>query len=278
MKLKWRIRNSANRLWDYLRDYRFSSILLKYFLLLFICLVLPVTGVNMWYGNQQRERIYQEFIKRNEASLSQAYGNVYSVILSAKNLAYSLSVNSSVKYLASRASVSGDFSGNRESLTEMLSMIKNANAYMDSIYVYFSHSNEVVSNLGVSDYEDFQDREALASFSADMPRRNSLLPRIKKNKYPYLLTVLYPVSISRDSNTGLVAVNLDVEKLGDYIGSGKYRNTDDAPRLLIFDEAMETLVYSDEYRLLREQEEMEKLKWPEGWTGSFSQVCTLWDT
>lgn len=278
MKLKWKIGSSARRLWEYLRDYRFSSILLKYFLLLFICLVLPVTVLNMWYGKQQRERIYQEFIKRNEASLAQAYGNVYSAILSAKNLTYSLSVNSSVKYLASRSSVSGDSTYNRESLTEMLSMIKNANAYMDSIYIYFSSSDEVVSNLGVSGYEDFQDKEALDLFSEDMPRRNALLSRIKKNKYPYLLTVLYPVSTIRDSNNGLVAVNLDVEKLGDYIGSGKYRNTDDAPRLLIFDEDMDTLVYSDEYRLLWEQEEIRQLKAFSECQGSFSRVCTLWDT
>jgi len=278
MRFRRRISGSARRLWEYLRDYRFSSILLKYFLLLFICLVLPVTLLNMWYGRQQRERIYQEFMKRNEASLAQAYGNVYSVLLSAKNLTYSLSVNSSVKYLASKPSISRDNTYNRESLTEMLSMIKNANAYMDSIYIYFRNSGEVVSDLGVSGYETFQDREALALFSEDMPARNILISRIKKNKYPYLLTVLYPVSISRGISTGLVAVNVDVEKLGDYIGSGQYRNTDDAPRLLIFDEDMETLVYSDEYRLLRDKEETARLKEFRDLTGCFSRVCTLWDS
>lgn len=276
MRWRKRISSSARRLWDYLRDYRFSSILLKYFLLLFICLVLPVTVLNMWYGRQQREWLYQEFIKRNEASLAQAYGNVYSVILSTKNLTYSLSVNRNVKYLASRPSVSRDYTENLESLTDMLNVIKNANAYIDSIYIYFAGSNEVVTDLGVSDYEEFRDKDALASFSRDMPRRNALLSRIKRNQYPYLLTVLYPVSISKDSNAGLVAVNLDVEKLGDYIGSGKYRNTDQAPRLLIFDHAMETLVYSDEYRLFRDQEELEQLKALGDWEGSFSEVCTLW--
>lgn len=276
MKWKKKVSSSARQIWDYLRDYRFSSILLKYFLLLFICLVLPVTVLNMWYGRQQQERLYQEFIKRNEASLCQAYGNVYSVILSTKNLTYSLSVNRNVKYLASRPSVSRDFTENLESLTDMLSVIKNANAYIDSIYVYFANSNEVVTDLGVSGYEEFRDKDALAPFSRDMPRRNALLPRIKRNRYPYLLTVLYPVSISKDSNVGLVAVNLDVEKMGDYIGSGKYRNTDQAPRLLIFDHSMETLVYSDEYRLFRDQEELEQLKALGEWEGSFSQVCTLW--
>ena len=276
MKLKHSIKHSAKRIWDYLKDYRFSSILLKYFLLLFICLVLPVTVLNTWYGKQQRKRLYEEFVKRNEASLEQAYSNVYSVILSTKNLAYSLSVNNNVKYLAYRPSVSGDITNNRESVKDMLSVIKNANAYMDSIYIYFYNSGEVVSDLGVSGYEVFQDKEALALFSKDMPARNILLSRIKKNKYPYLLTVLYPVRIGGGGSMGLVAVNLDVEKLGNYIGSGSYRSADASPKLLIFDESMETLVYSDEYRLLQEPEEIEKLKsFPQS-EEILSEVYTLW--
>ena len=276
MKLKHSIKHSAKRIWDYLKDYRFSSILLKYFLLLFICLVLPVTVLNSWYGKQQRKRLYEEFVKRNEMSLEQAYSNVYSVILSTKNLAYSLSVNNNVKYLAYRPSVSGDITNNRESVKDMLSVIKNANAYVDSIYIYFYNSGEVVSNLGVSGYEVFQDKEALALFSKDMPARNILLPRIKKNKYPYLLTVLYPVRVGGSGSMGLIAVNLDVEKLGNYIGSGSYRSADAAPKLLIFDESMETLVYSDEYRLLQEPEEIEKLKsFPKN-EEILSEVYTLW--
>lgn len=276
MKLKHSIKHSAKRIWDYLKDYRFSSILLKYFLLLFICLVLPVTVLNTWYGKQQRKRLYEEFVKRNEASLEQAYSNVYSVILSTKNLAYSLSVNNNVKYLAYRPSISGDITNNRESVKDMLSVIKNANAYMDSIYIYFYNSGEVVSDLGVSGYEVFQDKEAFALFSKDMPARNILLSRIKKNKYPYLLTVLYPVRIGGGGSMGLVAVNLDVEKLGNYIGSGSYRGADAAPKLLIFDESMETLVYSDEYRLLQEPEEIEKLKsFPQS-EEILSEVYTLW--
>lgn len=276
MKLKHSIKHSAKRIWDYLKDYRFSSILLKYFLLLFICLVLPVTVLNSWYGKQQRKRLYEEFVKRNEMSLEQAYSNVYSVILSTKNLAYSLSVNNNVKYLAHRPSVSGDITNNRESVKDMLSVIKNANAYVDSIYIYFYNSGEVVSNLGVSGYEVFQDKEALALFSKDMPARNILLPRIKKNKYPYLLTVLYPVRVGGSGSMGLIAVNLDVEKLGNYIGSGSYRSADAAPKLLIFDESMETLVYSDEYRLLQEPEEIEKLKsFPKN-EEILSEVYTLW--
>ena len=276
MKCREKISSSARQMVTYLKDYRFSRVLLKYFLLLFVCLALPVTVVNMWYGRQQRERMQQEIIKRNEDSLEQAYNDVNSVLLTCKNLAQSLSGNGNVSYLASQSSVIMDTSGNKDSLVDMLSVIKNANNYIDSAYIYFAVSEEMVTNAGTAAYQEFRDKEALENFSRDMPNRTLLTARIKNDHYPYLLTILYPFRISKGSNAGAVVINIDVEKLGDYIGSGQYRNTDQSPMLLIFNDTMETLVYSDEYRLFQEEEEVAVLKELGEWEGSFSRICELW--
>ena len=104
--------------------------------------------MNVWYGRQMRENMNQEILKRNEASLMQASSNVNSVILSMKNLAYSLSANANVKYLASISSASGDATENWNSLSEMLSVLGTANDYIDSIYVYFANSGSVISQSG----------------------------------------------------------------------------------------------------------------------------------
>lgn len=278
MKQRRTILYYLKRVWAYLKDYRFSSILLKYFLLLFICLVLPVSALGIWYAGRLKDNIREEIFKRNEESLRQAYINVNSVILSVKNLAYSFSVNDSVQYLAVRPSVSNDTTGNRDSLVEMLSIVGTANEYIDSSYLYFFNSGEVVSEAGLSSYSEFRDKEAFAQFSLDMPARTIMVSRIKNNQYPYLLTILYPIRLSRSSsNAGVVAVNIDVEKLGDYIGSGQYRNRNYAPRLLIFDDTMEILVYSDEYRLLEEGDELDILKEFGDREEMFSEVCTLMD-
>ena len=140
MKQRRTILYYLKRVWAYLKDYRFSSILLKYFLLLFICLVLPVSALGIWYAGRLKDNIREEIFKRNEESLRQAYINVNSVILSVKNLAYSFSVNDSVQYLAVRPSVSNDTTGNRDSLVEMLSIVGTANEYIDSSYLYFFNS------------------------------------------------------------------------------------------------------------------------------------------
>ena len=266
----------VRRVWAYLKDYRFNSILLKYFLLLFLCLVLPITLVEMWYSRQQKEQVYEEIIKRNEASLSQGYSSVYSILKSSKNLSYSLSANEDIRYLAVLSANTADSVARRDSLTDMLAVSVNANSYIDSIYIYFANTGMVVTNLGSTPFENFDEKDVFSVFAPDMPKRNILISRIKKDWYPYLLTVLYPISDGRGGEVGLVAVNLDVEKLGDYIGSGQYRNTDYSPRLFIFDQDMQTLVYSDEYRLLQDPGEAFELRELGAWEESFSGVCTLW--
>ncbi|NJP41248.1 histidine kinase [Oscillospiraceae bacterium HV4-5-C5C] len=269
-------RPAIRNIWTYLKDYRFSSILLKYFLLLFLCLVLPITVVEMWFSRQQKEQVYEEIIKRNEASLAQGYSSVYSILKSSKNLSYSLSANEDIRYLAVQSAHTPDSVSRRDSLTDMLAVSCSANSYIDSIYIYFANTDMVVTNLGSTPFESFEEKDIFSLFSSDMPKRNILLSRIKRGWYPYLLTVLYPVDDGRGGEVGLVAVNLDVEKIGDYIGRGKYRNTDYSPRLFIFDRDMQTLVYSDEYRLLQEPEEAFELRGLDPWEGSTSEVLTLW--
>lgn len=274
MKWKRKVGSSAKRIVTYLKDYRFSSILIRYFLLLFICLVLPVTVLSVWYGNQMRKNLEEEIIKRNEASLEQVHDNVNSIILSAKNLAYSLSVSEEVRYLCVRTDVKTETSGDLEKLYSMLGVFRNASDYLDSVCVYLQKSDTFISNHGVLAYDEYEDSECLEMYSEEMPGRTVFWSRKKNDKYPYLLTVLYPISVSKDGNLGAVVVNIDVEKLGEYIGSGQYRNKDYSPMLLIYDAGMENLIYSDEYRLLNEEEEFE-LGISADWADNFSDICEL---
>ena len=274
MKIKSKLYTSAKQAVSYLKDYRFSSILVKYFLLLLICLVLPVAALSVWYGNQMRKNLEEEMIKRNEASLVQVYENVDSIIMSAKNLAYSLSASEEVRYLGTKSTINLGISEDADSLKSMLEMARNANDYMDSICIYFEKSNSFISNQGVFGFAEYTDNECLDLYSDNMSNRTVFQARKKYNKYPYLLTIVQPISEGKNSNAGAVIINIDVERLGEFIGSGRYRNKDYSSTLLIYDEKMENLIYSDEYRLLNEEEHFEVGIAPE-WEGAFSEMLEI---
>ena len=260
---------------DYLKDYRFSSIFIKYFLLLFICLVLPVSILSSWYGNRMQENMYQEMIQRNEASLELLRDNVNEVLLSMQNLAYQLGNSKEADYLATRSDIRLDGTGNADNLRSAMSIIKVANSYIDSMCLYFAESNMVVSANGTIPYEEYGDKAGLALLSENMPSRTVFQTREKNGKYPYLLTILYPISNLKHHTIGAAVVNIDVENLGEYIGSGRYRNTDYSPMLLIFDGQMENLIYSDEYRLLRDDNVAQSLGLNVNWEKRISEVCVI---
>ena len=277
MKIKSKLYVSAKQAMSYLKDYRFSSILVKYFLLLLICLVLPVSALSVWYGNQMRKNLEEEMIKRNETTLEQVYENVNAIILSAKNLAYSLSESEVVRYLSVKKSLESDNSNNMdnlENLSSILSASRSASNYVESICVYLHKSNSFITEQGVFDFAEYQDKECLKMYSENMPNRAVFQPRKKNNKYPYLLSILNPISLGKNSNAGAVIINIDVERLGDYIGSGQYRNKDYSSTLFIYDETMENLIYSDEYRLLNEEEHFE-LEIGSDWEERFSKVLMV---
>lgn len=274
MKWKNKLNSSGKQILFYLKDYRFSSILLKYFLLLFICLVLPITVLSVWYGNQMRQNLEKEVIMRNQVSLEQVHDNVNSIIQSAKKLAYSFSASEEVNYLCTKQSVKTDTSEDLEILCRMLQISQKTNDYMESICVYLQKSNTFVTSEGVFGFDEYTDNECLDVYTEETVNRVVFWSRAKNGKYPYLLTILHPVRVSMGDNIGAVILNIDVEKLGEYIGSGQYRNKDYSPMLLIYDENMEKLIYSDEYRLLNEEEGFE-LGLSADWSDSFSDIYEL---
>lgn len=277
MKIKNRVRFSFKQALAYLKDYRFNSILVKYFLLLLICLVLPVAALSIWYGNQMRKNLEEEMIKRNETSLEQVYENVNAIIRSAKNLAYDLTESDVVRFLSVTSYLEPHRSDNQDDLNDLsniLSACRSASDYVESICVYLHKSNSFITDQGVFNFAEYQDKECLEMYSENMPNRAVFQPRKKNNKYPYLLSILSPISLGKNSNAGAVIINIDVERLGDYIGSGQYRNKDYFSTLFIYDEAMENLIYSDEYRLLNEEEHFE-LEIGSDWENRFSKVLTV---
>ncbi len=237
---------------DYLRDYRFSRIWMRYFVLLLTCLVLPVIIVSIWYGNKLQENVYDQLMKENEVSLEQSISNIDSVISSSQKLIYHLAYNNSVQYVASSSNLMNETSGNLENLVNMLKLEKSTKDYIDSIYLYLDKTDVIVSDQGMAYPTIFWDREFIKSCLENNFKHIKLESRIKNNHYPYLLTLTYLLQAENNGIEGLIVVNIDVEEMGFYVGSGKYQDRQTVEGLMIFDDSMEELIYSDEYRVLYE--------------------------
>lgn len=239
--------NFFKKMLNYLKDLQFSRMLVKYFLILLLVLILPVTCINGIYQYCQQKSQEERLIQNNEQSLKQIYNVADSVFVSAKNLLYSLGVSQNMQYLATSYQIEND-NDKAQSLEETFSLIKKSNNYMDSIGAWFKRSDMTVSNRGVMSLETYDDLGWKPLYDSFSGRQIVCETRKKHDIYPYLLTFLFPISSSKEIDFGAVFINIDLEKLGEYLGTGRYQTKDESPILLIFEKENGNLVYSDEYR------------------------------
>lgn len=236
---------------SYLKDRRFGSILIKYLFLLFICLVLPLVVVNYLYMRALEDNTQREMIQTNEKSLEEAYESVNSVIQANKKNAYEMSNDRSAQFLTTLDSVKTDRTGNTELLWRLLNSTKKLNDYVENFAVYFRKSDQIIYDSGVADMEEYANRDWLETYLVNPSDRLTFQARKRNGQYPYLLTITYPINAREGGDDGVVVIDLNVEKIGNYLGRGDYKKREDESILIVTSASMDTLIYCDEYMMLR---------------------------
>ena len=234
----------------YLRDFRFKSLFVRYFLLMFMGLTLPMMALNMLYGGRMEKTVQQSITELNEAQLSQRYELMNAMLVSARKVTYLLAQQDSVRYLGFLPDDVGmDTSGNLKMVRETLSLFDHAFDYYHSLIVYLAESGTIITRQGVSSVEIEPNVGWTSLYSPDMPNKPQLVSSFGSGTYPHLLTMVYPIMTGKKA-VGLVATQIDVEELAKSFGTGKYKLDQTDNNLIILDESVRSLLYSDEYDFL----------------------------
>ena len=240
----------------FIKDRGFSKILIKYFLLLFACLVFPITILNLWYGHTSKKDIQEELMKINELKLEQAYESIDSVVQAVKGNVYDMSYHKSVQYLAVLNSSKEEKTRNEEILTELLKTTKKLNEYIENISVYLRKTKEVFHCEGVTVLEEYEEREWLMKHIQNPSSQMTFEARKKNGRYPYLLTVTYPINARKDGDDGVIVIYINVQSLAKYLGRGRYKSENNEAVLIVMDAVTKSLIYSDEYQMYEREEEI----------------------
>ena len=260
----------------YLKEVQFSRILIKYFLILFIVLVLPIIGFNELYQYEKEKEFQERMIEKNEQSLSQTYSMVNSTILAVKNTVYNIAQNKDVKYVSTKAYFEED--ENINNLMDMFNIIKVSSDYLNTVGVWLTKSQSVVTSGGVILKEVYDDAAIFDLYENMEGNRIKYVVRKKNDVYPYFLTIACPINVGSGSNSGMAFINIDMEKLGKYLGTGRYRTKDDSSTLLIFEKETGKIIYSDEYRFWKQETtELQELWSKVSGAGENYSGITAWD-
>lgn len=242
---KWRMR-------DYLSNYRFNSMLVRNFLMIFLLCTVHVASLFAMGTASLRANARAQICEMTEGAVARTAGVVDALIQAMYELAYTFATDDETKALsfATRDSLSKD--GRALDLMEKARFFVRAYDYVESVYFYYQASGTVLDRERISSIESFRDTTWLSMYG-DLDERNfTVRARRKNDEYPYLITLIYPITADTRTPRGAVVISINAEDLGDFLGSGQYRSGEADSLLLIMDEAG-ALCYSDEYRLIHDE-------------------------
>ena len=258
MKKTWRIIKGC------IKDYRFNSLLIKYLLIGFLFILVPSFIVESFYSFKISNNAMEEIRNSNERELERSSAIVDTLLLSVRNMVYNLAdpLQTELYYLSTKDMATLRQNNEKlQSANHLLDVTRKNFSFLDSVYVYFEKTDLVLNGEYVGSFVDANDTLWYDTYLEMTEKSHVMRARDKYDTYPRLISFLYLLKDTSSSKTGVVVMNVDVEKLGDFMGTGSYRRKDGESTLLIFDNESSSLLYSDEYRYYsKETEEISELK------------------
>lgn len=132
------------------------------------------------------------------------------------------------------------------SVKDTIRMYTGVFNYVDSIYIYSSKRQFIVSNLDSGSLDAYEDKSWYDEYEKRKNEPAWTQVRMKSNKYPYLISYVNPVKLNENEPLGAIIINLDVEKM-EKLALNSIKETDD--KVMIVDDN-NNIIFSTDHSLL----------------------------
>lgn len=246
-----------NQIWRYLQDYRFNSILVKNFLVIFTLFVLVLSAITAIVSYTMNDIIEEEVGTMSINSLGKTRDRIDVVMEEAVRISGQLSLDEDIRlFMLSTESdaLKNNLINNVRDRIKMYSVVFN---YIDTIYVYSTKRQYIISNMDSGNISEYEDLTWYDNFTERIHEPARTLVRLKKDVYPYLISYVQPMRLSQLQFLGGIIVNIDVEKLEDLVTT---RAKDGRDNILIIDEKSNIIFSTDHSLLMKKIDDVEFYK------------------
>lgn len=228
-----------------LQDYRFNSILVRNFVTILAVLLCTFLGVMLLVSQKMDGLIEKEVSTISSNSLRQTAEHMDTVIHEVAQISAQLSLDNDIMdFLLTDTSNSSVNYAETLQAKKKLEQYADIFEYIDSIYVYSSKSNTIVTQESGGNIGEFDDLTWYENLTERIYEPARVISRLKYSRYPYLISYILPVRLTQMQFLGGIIVNIEVEQLGEYAAAG------DGNTILIIDERDNIIFSSDErYRM-----------------------------
>ena len=210
-------KTDKNTIFQMLQDYRFNSVLVRNFVMI-IGVLLTAFSVIIFVVSKRMDTLTEQEVQTvSENSLKQTAQRMDTVMNEVIQISVQLSLDDDIMNFL-LADLSDASVNHEETLTARTKLKQYADifSYIDSIYVYSSKSNYLVTEDWSGNIGGFDDLTWYSNFTERIYEPARMISRVKANKYPYLITYIQPVRLSQMHFLGGIIINVDVERLGEF--------------------------------------------------------------
>jgi len=223
MKKRW-LRDYFREIIQTLTQYKSRSIIVRTSAFVLLVTLVPFLLVTTMVRMEMNSVVKEEITVANERTLDAIATSLDNVM----DKMFSLSVHLiDSTGLASFNLLDWDFALRQygEALEDKISLNLLLEEYMDSVYIYVSGREKVLSvergtdGIRTLPLEQMADTSWKPLYDQHAAASNMVFcSRLERDMYPYLLTLIRPVRIAHNEPAGAVVINIDIRKLSQYLG------------------------------------------------------------
>lgn len=240
----------ANMLLKLLGDYRFNSILVKSFFSILVVL-LCTFAIVMWQVSRKIDDVIEsEVVTMSRNALNQTKERMDTLMNEVVQISGQMSLDEDImKFLLPE----GDGGRNKEATLaakDQIRMYSGLFDYIDSIYVYSSKLQYVVTSDGGGPLEEFDDLTWHSNLTERIYEPGRMISRVNKPGFPYFLSYIQPIRLTQMQFLGGIIVNIDIDKMDDQMA------VDSSEELLIVDDRDNVIFANRQENLMKKWTEL----------------------
>lgn len=235
-------RPPRTKIWEYLQDYRFNSILVKSYIIILIFLTVTFTIVMIAFSGKMNSVITEEIGNMSINSLAKTRDRIDVVMEEVVKISGQLSIDKDIrKFMLPDTNELFEHTQilNVKNKIEMYSRVFD---YIDTIYVYSHKSKYIVTNDGGGKIENFNDTNWLTNLTEREYEPARMISRVKNDTYPNLISYIQPIRLTQIQFMGGIIANINTDKLQELIGS----NIKDSSESLIIADNRNNILFSSQ--------------------------------
>ncbi len=208
---------NRQRLMNVFRNYRFQSLFFRNLLLILVLTLIPFAGTGVAVYYQMNKIVQDEISTINLNTLYRIRDVVDTVFKQTDLMATKLSLQPAVELFVFSNQPAQTIDMYYKELYSAVSMFTSVYKYIDSIYVFSERNQYMIAESAGMYLEQFEDQNWYPAFKQRTDNDPWIMPRKKRDRYPYFITLVRPTYIYNQQQNGAVIVNIDVEELGKFI-------------------------------------------------------------